>query len=55
MTEIGCAWLPPRLERFDALIKKINTTGSTGELRYTDEHKLLVSPASTSARTVGSV
>jgi hypothetical protein len=28
------------LERFDALIKKINTTGSTGELRYTDEHKL---------------
>ena len=40
MTEMGCAWLPPMLERFDQLIKKINTTGATGELRYTDEHKL---------------
>ena len=40
MTEMGCAWLPPMLERFDQLIKKINATGSTGELRYTDEHKL---------------
>ena len=40
MTEMGCAWLPPMLDRFDSLIKKINTTGSTGELRYTDEHKL---------------
>jgi predicted TIM-barrel fold metal-dependent hydrolase len=40
MTEMGCAWLPPLLERFDQLITKINTTGATGELRYTDEHKL---------------
>jgi predicted TIM-barrel fold metal-dependent hydrolase len=40
MTEMGCAWLPPMLERFDALISKINNTGATGELRYTDEHKL---------------
>ena len=27
MTEMGCAWLPPMLERFDQLIKKINATG----------------------------
>jgi predicted TIM-barrel fold metal-dependent hydrolase len=40
MTEMGCAWLPPMLERFDQLIEKINATGATGELRYTDEHKL---------------
>ena len=40
MTEMGCAWLPPMLERFDHLIKRINETGATGELRYTDEHKL---------------
>jgi predicted TIM-barrel fold metal-dependent hydrolase len=40
MTEMGCAWIPPMLERFDQLIKKINTTGATGELRYTEEHKL---------------
>jgi predicted TIM-barrel fold metal-dependent hydrolase len=40
MTEMGCAWLPPMLERFDALITRINATGATGELRYSDEHKL---------------
>jgi len=40
MTEMGCAWLPPMLERMDALITKINETGATGELRYSDAHKL---------------
>jgi predicted TIM-barrel fold metal-dependent hydrolase len=40
MTEMGCAWLPPMLKRFDSFIKQINKTGATGELRYSDEHKL---------------
>jgi predicted TIM-barrel fold metal-dependent hydrolase len=40
MTEMGCAWLPPMLKRFDSLIAQINKTGATGELRYRDEHKL---------------
>jgi predicted TIM-barrel fold metal-dependent hydrolase len=40
MTEMGCAWLPPMLRRFDALLDQIRRTGATGELRYTDEHRL---------------
>ncbi len=40
MTEMGCAWLPPMLRRFDQLITQINKTGATGELRYSGEHKL---------------
>jgi predicted TIM-barrel fold metal-dependent hydrolase len=40
MTEMGCAWLPPMLKRFDQVITQINKTGATGELRYNDEHKL---------------
>src|SRR4029079_17572802 len=40
MTEMGCAWLPPMLKRFDHLITQINKTGATGELAYSDEHKL---------------
>jgi len=40
MTETGCAWVPPLLKHMDGVIKRINTTGRTGELAYTDEHKL---------------
>ena len=40
MTEQGCAWIPPMLKHMDATIKRIRKTGRTGELAYTDEHKL---------------
>ena len=40
MTETGCAWVPPLLKHMDGVIKRINATGRTGELAYTDEHKL---------------
>ncbi|MFN8037297.1 MAG: amidohydrolase family protein [Acidimicrobiia bacterium] len=41
MTEQGCAWIPPMLKHMDAIIKQIRKTGRTGELRYSDEHKLV--------------
>jgi predicted TIM-barrel fold metal-dependent hydrolase len=40
MTEQGCAWIPPMLRRLDATIDQIRKTGRTGELAYSDEHKL---------------
>jgi predicted TIM-barrel fold metal-dependent hydrolase len=40
MTEQGCAWIPPMLRRLDATIEQIRKTGRTGELAYSDEHKL---------------
>jgi predicted TIM-barrel fold metal-dependent hydrolase len=40
MTEQGCAWIPPTLQRLDAVIDQIRKTGRTGELAYSDEHKL---------------
>lgn len=40
MTEIGCAWVPPVLERLDQTIRSIRDTGATGEIRYGDDHVL---------------
>ena len=40
MTEAGCAWVPPLLERLDDTIRGIRDTGATGEIRYSDEHVL---------------
>ena len=40
MTEAGCAWVPPLLERLDATIARIRDTGSTGEIRYGQESVL---------------
>ena len=53
MTEAGCAWVPPLLERLDWAIESIRNTGATGEIRYSDEHVLPRSPPSTSTRTAG--
>ena len=43
MTEMGCAWLPPMLRQFDAVLEQIRKTGRTGEMRYSDEHVLPMS------------
>jgi predicted TIM-barrel fold metal-dependent hydrolase len=43
MTEMGCAWLPPMLRQFDAVLAQIRKTGRTGEMRYSDEHVLPMS------------
>ena len=40
MTEMGCAWLPPMLRHFDAVLEQIRKTGRTGEMRYSEEHVL---------------
>jgi predicted TIM-barrel fold metal-dependent hydrolase len=40
MTEAGCAWVPPLLERLDDTIRGIRKTGATGEIRYNDDHVL---------------
>jgi predicted TIM-barrel fold metal-dependent hydrolase len=40
MTEAGCAWVPPMLERLDQTLASIRDTGSTGEIRYGAEHVL---------------
>jgi predicted TIM-barrel fold metal-dependent hydrolase len=40
MTEAGCAWVPPLLDRLDETIRGIRDTGATGEIRYSDEHVL---------------
>jgi predicted TIM-barrel fold metal-dependent hydrolase len=40
MTEMGCSWIPPLLDRMDSLLTQIRETGRTGEMRYGDEHKL---------------
>ena len=40
MTEVGCAWVPPLLDRLDATIRGIRETGATGEIRYGEDHVL---------------
>jgi len=40
LTEQGCAWVPPLLERLDGVIRGIRETGATGEIRYGREHVL---------------
>jgi predicted TIM-barrel fold metal-dependent hydrolase len=40
MTEAGCAWVPPLLERLDATLARIRDTGATGEIRYGAESVL---------------
>jgi predicted TIM-barrel fold metal-dependent hydrolase len=40
LTEAGCAWVPPLLERLDHTLASIRDTGSTGEIRYGAEHVL---------------
>jgi predicted TIM-barrel fold metal-dependent hydrolase len=40
ITEAGCAWVPPLLERLDQTLASIRDTGSTGEIRYGAEHIL---------------
>ncbi|MBA2283192.1 MAG: amidohydrolase [Acidimicrobiia bacterium] len=40
MTETGCQWVPPLLERLDGVIRGIRDTGATGEIRYGSEHVL---------------
>jgi predicted TIM-barrel fold metal-dependent hydrolase len=40
VTEAGCAWVPPLLERLDATLASIRDTGATGEIRYGKEHVL---------------
>jgi len=36
LTEIGCAWIPPLLERLDYTMNQIRSTGETGEIKYGD-------------------
>ena len=40
MTEAGCAWVPPLLDRLDRVIRGIRETGATGEIRYGEDHVL---------------
>lgn len=40
MTEIGCAWVPPMLERLDHVLGMIRDTGATGEIRYREDQVL---------------
>lgn len=40
VTESGCAWVPPVLERLDKVLARIRATGATGEIRYGAEHVL---------------
>jgi predicted TIM-barrel fold metal-dependent hydrolase len=40
LTEAGCAWVPPLLERLDWALESIRSTGATGEIRYSSEHIL---------------
>ncbi|MEZ5383624.1 MAG: amidohydrolase family protein, partial [Microthrixaceae bacterium] len=34
ITEAGCAWVPPLLERLDGLIRGVRDAGAIGEIRY---------------------
>ena len=36
LTEIGCSWIPPLLERLDQTMSQIRGTGETGEIKYAD-------------------
>jgi predicted TIM-barrel fold metal-dependent hydrolase len=40
ITETGCAWVPPLLNRLDSTIEQIRKTGQTGEIRYGQDEKL---------------
>jgi predicted TIM-barrel fold metal-dependent hydrolase len=40
VTETGCSWVPGLLRGLDATIDQIRTSGQTGEIRYSDAHKL---------------
>src|SRR5699024_7477949 len=40
LTESGCAWVPPLLDRLDSVIRGIRDTGATGEIRYGADHVL---------------
>jgi len=40
MTEAGCSWVPPLLDRLDATLARIRDTGATGEIRYGQESVL---------------
>ncbi len=40
MTEMGCAWLPPMLDRLDNTLASIRDRGSAGELRFDKDHVL---------------
>jgi hypothetical protein len=40
LTEQGCAWVPPLLDRLDWIIKGVRDTGATGEIRYSKDHVL---------------
>jgi predicted TIM-barrel fold metal-dependent hydrolase len=40
MTEMGCSWLPPTLDRLDTTLATIRDSGASGELRFTAEHVL---------------
>jgi predicted TIM-barrel fold metal-dependent hydrolase len=39
MTEAGCSWVPQTLKAMDRMMKQIQRTGQTGEIRYTDSQK----------------
>ena len=45
LTEQGCAWVPPLLERLDGTIRGIRKTGATGEIRYGNDHILPRDPS----------
>jgi predicted TIM-barrel fold metal-dependent hydrolase len=34
LTETGCAWVVPILKRLDAVVRNIQSTGETGEIKY---------------------
>ena len=40
ITETGGAWVPGLLKNLDRTLDRIRKTGRTGELAYSDEHKL---------------
>ncbi len=52
ITESGAEWLPPLLERLDAMLERIRATGATGELRFPPEAVLPLSATDYVARNV---
>lgn len=40
MTEAGCAWAPPLLEKLDTTLANIRDKGATGEIRYSKDQVL---------------
>lgn len=40
MTETGCAWVVPMLERLDQVVASIRDTGETGEIKYAPDQVL---------------